>query len=97
MVSLLVQNKKLLLIDSRHKASLILSLLLLGAAPSVHSPMFCVFVYMRVFVRTFESTRQLSGKEHICQFALAVCQSAVVASLAVKVMETDPAEVVCQR
>lgn len=59
--------------------------------------MFCVFIYMRVFVRTFESTRQLSGKEHICQFALAVCQSAVVASLAVKVMETDPAEVVCQR
>lgn len=59
--------------------------------------MFCVFVYMRVFVRTFESTCQLSGKEHICQFALAVCQSTVVASLAVKVMETDPAEVVCQR
>lgn len=56
-----------------------------------------VFVVGYRFVCTFESTCQLSGKEHICQLALAVRQSAVVASLAVKVMETDPAEIVCQR
>ena len=50
-----------------------------------------------VLVCTFESTCQLSGEEHIGQFALAVGQSTVVASLAVKVVKADPAEVVCQR
>lgn len=53
--------------------------------------MFCVFVC------TFESTRQLSGKQHVGQFALAVRQSAVVAPLAVQVVEADPAKVVGQR
>lgn len=55
------------------------------------STVFCVFLC------TFESTRQLSGKQHVGQFALTVCQPTVVAPLAVKVVETDPAEVVGQR
>lgn len=66
----------------------------LRAAPSLYSPMFCVC--SRCFC-TSESTCQLSGKQHVCQLALAVCQSAVVASLAVEVVETDPAEIVRQR
>lgn len=52
---------------------------------------------MCVFVGTLESPCQLSGKQHVGQFALAVCQPAVVAALTVEVVETDPAEVVCQR
>lgn len=49
-----------------------------------------------VFLRTFEAARQLSGKQHVGQFALAVGQPTIVAPLAVKVVETDPAEVVGQ-
>lgn len=48
-------------------------------------------------VRTVESASQLSGKQHVGQFALAVSQPAVVAALAVEVVESDPAEVVRQR
>lgn len=73
-----------------------LTLLPLRAAPSVHLHPASLFTCL-LFVRTFESACQLPGKEHVCQFALAVCQSAVVAPLAVKVVETDPAKVVCQR
>lgn len=49
-----------------------------------------------VVLCTSEPARQLSGKQHVGQFALAVCQPTVVAPLAVKVVETDPAEVVGQ-
>lgn len=55
------------------------------------SAVFCVFLC------TFESTSQFSGKQHVGQFALTVCQPTVVAALAVKVVETDPAKVVGQR
>lgn len=49
-----------------------------------------------MFLCTSEAARQLSGKQHVGQFALAVRQPAVVAPLAVKVVETDPAKVVGQ-
>lgn len=48
------------------------------------------------FFFTFEPTRQLSGKQHVGQLALTVRQPAVVAALAVEVVEADPAEVVGQ-
>lgn len=46
---------------------------------------------------TFEPTGQFSGKQDVGQLALAVRQPAVVAPLAVKVVEADPAKVVGQR
>lgn len=46
--------------------------------------------------RTLEPPRQLPGKQHVGQFALAVGQAAVVASLAVEVVEAYPTKVVRQ-
>lgn len=51
---------------------------------------------MYVFQRTLEPPRQLPGKQHIGQFALAVGQAAVVAALAVEVVESYPTKVVRQ-
>lgn len=51
---------------------------------------------MYVFQLTLEPPRQLPGKQHIGQFALAVGQAAVVASLAVEVVESYPTKVVRQ-
>lgn len=56
----------------------------------------CVSTALWVVLCTFEAARQLSGKQHVGQFALAVGQPTVVAPLAVEVVETDPAEVVGQ-
>lgn len=58
------------------------------------STVFCVVFFFFFF--TFEPTRQLSGKQHVGQLALTVRQPAVVAALAVEVVEADPAEVVGQ-
>lgn len=66
----------------------------LAAAPSAcFYRVLCGFFF---FFFTFEPTRQLSGKQHVGQLALTVRQPAVVAALAVEVVEADPAEVVGQ-
>lgn len=48
-------------------------------------------------VATSQPARQLAGEQHVGQFALAVGEAAVVAALAVQVVEADPAEVMSQR
>lgn len=45
---------------------------------------------------TLESARQLTSEKHVSEFALAVGKAAVVAALTVQVVESNPAEVMCQ-
>lgn len=75
-----------------------LSLFFLGIRADIALPAVPLFVGEDYLCQcTFEPAGQLPGKQHISQFTLAVSESAVVAALAVKVMEANPAEVVRQR